>query len=96
MGMSDAPADPHRSTSDVRKRWRLGRAKILSTESHIEIEHKPFTVYRVRVEPGDVVRAEWEADLQDGKVTTPLRYSMACGINDDEGALELMNAAAAA
>jgi len=39
----------------------------------------------VRVEAGDVVRARWEVDLQDGQVMTPLRYSMACDIQGAAG-----------
>eukprot|EP00320_Phaeocystis_rex_P003086 CAMPEP_0119062146 /NCGR_PEP_ID=MMETSP1178-20130426/5804_1 /TAXON_ID=33656 /ORGANISM="unid sp, Strain CCMP2000" /LENGTH=478 /DNA_ID=CAMNT_0007043407 /DNA_START=16 /DNA_END=1452 /DNA_ORIENTATION=- len=43
----------------------------------------------VRVEPEDVISAAWEVDLQDGKVTTPLKYSIECVINplaDDSNA----------
>jgi protein arginine N-methyltransferase 1 len=35
----------------------------------------------VRIEPEDVISAAWEADLQDGKVATPLKYSIECVIN---------------
>ena len=38
----------------------------------------------VRVEPEDVISAAWEVDLQDGKVATPLKYSIECVINAEE------------
>ena len=34
-----------------------------------------------RVEPGGTVRASWEVDLRDGKVTTPLKYSLECELD---------------
>jgi SAM-dependent methyltransferase len=33
-----------------------------------------------QIAPGDTVRATWQVDLQDGKVMTPLKYSMECQI----------------
>jgi len=34
----------------------------------------------VRIEPEDIVSANWEVELQDEKVMTPLKYSMECSV----------------
>jgi hypothetical protein len=44
------PAPPAGSAA-APARWLLGNVTLLSTETHVEIEKKPFTVYRLRVEP---------------------------------------------
>ena len=40
----------------------------------------------VRVRPGDVLTAAWEADLRDGAVDTPIVYSLACDVAAPGGA----------
>ena len=64
---------------------------VYDSRGHPEGEHQmshwqtfvPYLGSRpVRAEPEDVIRAAWEVDLQDGKVTTPLKYSIECVINE--------------